>query len=118
MSDIYDTGSFWFPVARERGSAATLIDYLAEFASLSESVVPETARLCNAIRLVCSLQYLISKKRSWHAADVVSHMVVFPLSFFPPHSWLDTIQIPSESKAQQSALGNIYDETVTNYKAY
>jgi len=40
-----------------------------------------------------------------------------PLSFFPPRSWLDRIQIPSESKAQKSALGNIYDKTVTDYKA-
>lgn len=103
------------PIAREEGSAATLIDYLADLASLSESIAPETARLCNAIRLVCSLQNLVSKKRSWRAADVVAHMVIFPsLGFFPSHSWLDVIQIPSESKAQNSAPGNTYEKTVVN----
>lgn len=106
------------PLPRRGGSAAMLIDYLADFASLRESVVPETARLCNAIRLVCSLQNLVSKKRSWHAADDVSLTWLFsPFSFFPPRSWLDMIQIPSEAKAQKSALGDIYDKTVTNYKA-
>lgn len=102
-------GSFWVPIA------ATLIDYLADLASLSESIAPETARLCNAIRLVCSLQNLVSKKRSWRAADVVAHMVIFPsLGFFPPRSCLDVIQIPSESKAQKSAPGNTHEKTVAN----